>query len=390
MKGRLLRVVWLAAVVWLGPGCIESRCYGDGDCPTGKVCLEETGKCVEAQCSAAEPCPPGYLCKNSFCQQGCLTDGECGDGYKCDNAQCTPYQEGCDCTAAVPFCGTDLNPNSASGGQQVCLEAQGEGGIALFFGSVKCSHCWANFERVEAMRDELRLAGHNVSAQFIHLKTVDADAQVVAEKMGWATSPVIADSDTLNIWETYLADWYHLVIVDRHGCVANHFGPVVPSHFDGDDNPIRQAWIDSLSSECPGPRGEDIGPDLKDVVTQEVTTDVVATPETVELPDVQPADVPMDLPGDLPDYVDDVPPDQSVVEDTVGEEVVPEVVAADILPFEPAEFCQILPGDPIELSSFVPYFLCQDANQASVTFGQPFSPWSMKGKVWLAYFGSCT
>ncbi len=369
-------------------GCIESRCYGDADCPSGKVCLEETGKCLAPECTAAAPCPAGYLCLNSFCDKGCLTDEECGEGFKCVGAFCTPYRESCDCTGAPPFCTEDLNPNSTSAGQQVCSDAPGEGGVALFFGSIKCSHCWSNFERVEQMRDELLAEGYPVTSYFVHLKTVGANSSTVGEKMGWSTSPVVSDNDELAIWDDYLADWYHLVIVDRHGCVAQHFGPVVPSHFDGKDNPIRQAWIDSISSECPGPpTTEDVVPEVIDVTITDVNfQEVVEAIDTVFEDGVDgvldiwqdtPSEIGVDVevPDEISSEVDLSPADTADPDQTV---------------FQPAEFCQIVPTEPIELGDQIPTFLCVDDNSASATYQETFSTEGLKGKVWLAYFGSCT
>ena len=58
--------------------------------------------------------------------------------------------------------------------------------------------------------------------------------------------------------------------------------------------------------------------------------------------------------------------------------------------FQPAEFCQIVPTEPIELGDQIPTFLCVDDNSASATYQETFSTEGLKGKVWLAYFGSCT
>jgi hypothetical protein len=370
-------------------GCIESRCYGDADCPAGRVCLEEGGgKCVEPECTAAAPCPAGYLCVNSFCDKGCLTDEECGEGFRCVGALCTPYQESCDCTGAPPFCAEDLNPNSASAGQEVCSDVPGEGGIALFFGSIKCSHCWSNFKRVEAMRDELLADGYPVDSYFVHLKTVEASSSTVGETMSWASSPVVADNDELAIWDDYLADWYHLVIVDRHGCVAQHFGPVVPSHFDGEDNPIRQAWIDSISSDCPGPpAGGDIVADTVDVTVSDVTSeDVVEAIDTVIFDSVGEV---LDLLSDAPVDVDPEVQEPGEISSEV-ETSMPDGSDSDGSVFQPAEFCQVVPTEPIELGDEVPTFLCVDDNAASATYNGSFSAAGFKGKVWLAYFGSCT
>lgn len=349
------------------PACIESRCYGDGDCALGKVCLEETGKCLVPECSDTKPCLSGYSCVKSSCVE-------------------TPYQEECNCTDAPPFCAVDINPNSSGAGQEVCSDASGEGGLALFFGSVNCPHCWAIFKGVELMRDGLLAAGYPVKSYFAHIKNVEASPTTVGEKMEWATSPVVADTEELAIWDDYLATWYHFVIIDKHGCVVSHFGPVAPEDFDGDDSPIRQAWIDSLSSECPGRSGADIGPDLSDTVSPDVTLQ-----DVVEIVDFLVPDGSADETDALPDLVPELV-DVTDFEGLLGE--VETTSAADTLPetviFEPAEFCQVVPIDPIELGDPLPNFLCVDANPSSPTYEGTFSPDALKGKVWLAYFGSCT
>lgn len=378
----------LVATLLLCSGCVESRCYGDADCPAGQVCLM-TGKCMEPECTAANPCPEGHFCSNAFCQKGCLADAECGDGFKCIGAICTPYRAQCDCTGAPPFCAADLNPNSPGSGQTTCSDDPGEGGVGLFFGSIKCSHCWSSFERVEAMRDELLAEGYPVVSYFVHLRTVNASPETVGEKMPWASSPVVADTDDLAIWDDYLADWYHFVIVDRHGCVARHFGPVVPEDFDGESNAIRQAWIDSLSSECPSvPTGEDIGPDQVDAVALDLTAaDIVEVVDSL-VPDVLEV---MDSPGDAPieevvEPLDVSDPDEVSAAETTSEDT----LLTDGGGFEPAEFCQVVPTDPIAVGEPAPTFLCVDDNPSSASHNGTFSPASLKGKVWLAYFGSCT
>jgi hypothetical protein len=162
----------------------------------------------------------------------------------------------------------------------------------------------------------------------------------------------------------------------------------VPSHFDGEDNPIRQAWIDSLSSECPGPPvGEDVVSDTVEVTASDVTAqDVVEAIDTIISDSV----------GEVLDLLSDAPIDAfSEVEDPgeISSEVetsLPHLSELDGVVFQPAEFCQVVPTEPIELGAEVPSFLCVDDNAASATYKGSFSPEGFKGKVWLAYFGSCT
>jgi len=241
------------------------------------------------------------------------------------------------------------------------------------------------------MRDELLAEGYPVTSYFIHLKTVEANSSTVGESMHWSSSPVVADTDELSIWDDYLATWYHFVIIDRHGCVANHFGPVVPSHFDGEQNVIRQAWIDSLSSECPGlPGGDDIGPELPDTSAPDAfPKDVVEDGDSLIL------DSFLEVMDSISEDTSDLPSVQEEVSDsgdfTSGVDTsLGDIANADGTGVEPAEFCQVVGTDPIELGDQVPDFLCVDSNPESASYKGTFSSDGMKGKVWLAYFGSCT
>ncbi len=241
------------------------------------------------------------------------------------------------------------------------------------------------------MRDGLLADGYPVASYFVHLGTVDATPGTVSEKMPWASSPVVSDTDELAIWDDYLADWYHFVIVDRHGCVARHFGPVVPGDFDGEQNAIRQAWIDSLSSECPSQTaGNDIGPDLLDVSAPDLTVkDVV---EVVDSHSFDAADPEAkDSLGDVPTEELPGPFDLIIPDDISGEEATAgDASNLDGGGFEPAEFCQVVITDPIAVGDPVPAFLCVDDNPTSITYNGTFSAAALKGKIWLAYFGSCT
>jgi hypothetical protein len=380
-------VILLSITFMLGSGgCIESRCYQNADCPQGKVCWQATGVCGKPECWTGSDCPSGFLCDDFLCRAGCLDDAECGDGFRCINAQCVLFQEKCNCPEAPDFCQVDMNPNSPSSGQQVCVSDYKQGGLALFFGSVRCSHCWSNFQAAMKLAGELNADGHPVELAFIHLGTVETDADAVNEKMPWAIDPVLADTEQLAIWDRYLADWYHFIIVDRQGCVHEHFGPVVPENFDlTGPGSIRDSWTTSLTTECnesePFVEGVDDPPG--DIVEQELEV----IPE-------------LDLAPEIPDLLEDLPVEDIPVEDMVTttdgpDDLVPELpedLTSDLNDTsQPAEICQIVTGNtPPEIGDYVPYFSCVDVNSTSALYGESVSPWALQGKIWIAYFGSCT
>jgi len=391
-------LVLLFAVAISPPACIDSKCYRNGDCPGDEVCLKESGRCVDSECGTTADCPTGSYCKNNLCVAGCLSDEQCGTGTRCIEALCIPYSRECDCPAAPPFCADDLNPNSATSGKTLCSSDYEKGGLALFFGSIKCSHCWNNFKAAMKMKAQVEGEGYSPSLFFVHLTTVDASPELVQEKMSWAVDPVIADTEQVAIWERYSADWYHLIFIDQNGCVAGHVGPVVPEHFEkSSGEEIKELWISSFSGECAGSHADGPVDGVEDVVTVELDDVGQETDnafEIHELPDVgsdvELADSADSAGGDVTDVTSETLVDAAELTDGVADEETTPDQVGDAAIFQPAEVCQIVDSEPVEVGQKVPYFLCTNLNEESETVGDAFSPITLKEKVWIAYFGSCS
>ena len=377
-------------------GCIQSRCYQHKDCPAGNVCLTETGKCVVPECTGGQPCSEGYYCQDYFCVKGCLKNTECEAGEKCIEARCMPYSEQCDCLGAPEFCEQDLNPASQTSGQEVCVSHFSEGGLAIFFGSVKCSHCRNIFDEVIGLKTDLAIKGYDPSLMFMQIQDPQIVSDDITSLMGGVKEPVLNDSEALGVWDAYMADWYHLVFVDRFGCKVAHFGPLEAGFTETEVGvEISDAWVQSLTAECTPstaePMADGPGPDLE----------VVEAPEVPDL--VRPRDLleVVEPPPDAANLPDQLGPDQQVepdsdtlgpydVGDTLEETAVPdEMVFEDIVPFQLTDLCQIEESASLEIGDSVPYMLCKDLNPSSPTYEQGFSSWSMKETVWIAYFGSC-
>jgi len=373
-------------------GCIKSRCFQNADCGLGEVCDRQVGTCFKPECLVDVPCPSGSFCEDYRCVAGCAKDEECQEGQKCIDARCLPFREECNCLAATDFCLADRNPNSASYLQKVCVSDHNEVGVALFFGSVGCSHCWHLYGQLREMQQELAGEGFAPSLMFINIKSVDATPDNVAKGMSDVTTPIVQDGEAVGFWDAYLADWYHFVLVDRSGCIAAHYGPLSSVTLDGEEGvAIRAAWKAAMAAECTqtevdadsggdtgGPDGGPDLPDLKDVGAGDVPDsagDEEADPAPADVPDLG------DLPGtELPELVD------GTSEQDGGDETEPQ----DVPPFQLAELCQVVQTEPVALGGWVPFFLCMDRNSNSAGYLDGFSTWSLSEMVWIAYFGACT
>lgn len=251
--GRRFVAFVLVAAFSLG-GCIRSYCFRDEDCGGDLVCREQDGTCVPPECRVDHPdCPRGEVCEERFCVVGCADDDDCDDGRRCIDRRCMTVGAECDCPLAAEFCGTDLNPNSATAGREVCVPDSFEDGVAIFFGSVLCGHCTADFEALRRRRAQLAAEGLDARLMWIQLKSVPVAPARVAERLGpEADEPVIQDTDEAGLWALYGATWYDLVLVDAHGCFQRKFESLDASEIDsavGDE--IVAAWRDAMDEECP-------------------------------------------------------------------------------------------------------------------------------------------
>lgn len=103
----------------VGPECEPPDCKVTG-CPSGKVCVPQTGLCADglpavpdecAACSTAAQCPDGWTCdplaSGKGCLKPCATNDECQTGWSCQVGKCTPDGYRCDkCVTAG--CGEGL------------------------------------------------------------------------------------------------------------------------------------------------------------------------------------------------------------------------------------------------------------------------------------------
>ena len=337
----------------------------------GQVCLTVTGECIVPECTQDVDCPDGELCEVFRCVKGCLNDSDCDKDQKCFEQKCVPRSENCDCPKAPSFCTTDQNPVSSTFGKELCVPSSFENGVALFFGSVLCSHCRTMFGSLSVLASEVGGSTGPAGLVWVHLETVSVVPSDVEKALGTVDESVVFDTDALAVWDRYAADWYHMVIVDRNGCLAGHFGPLSQEQIDGSlRQEIGNAWADAALAECTVPV-----PEMAD--SAEPATDVMEPPEIL----------PAEFPGDeAPEPVTDL----TVGETTETIEIPDAADGKETEEFILAETCQIVMGFPIGTGDPVPHFLCMDVNPSSGQYGQGISDVYLKELIWIAYFGSCT
>lgn len=237
-------------------GCVNSKCFQNADCPEGRICLDD-GTCTVPECQSNSECSEENVCSSNQCVPGCRTDENCETGMLCFNNQCVEQSE-CDCPKAPEFCHPDLNPNSPTFNQTVCLNDSFEQGAALFFGSLGCSHCQVLFEKLVQIQQDLQTEQLHPALVFVQLEDRPVTIEDVGRLMETPSAIVIQDDLESLIWETYQADWYHLVVVDQNGCQAEHLGPL--SAEDENWAEIPQIWLDAMEAECPN-NSEEVEPE---------------------------------------------------------------------------------------------------------------------------------
>ena len=404
---------WLILLALLpASGCIQSVCYRDADCPTGKYCDQASGKCkpkcvtdsdcvqgekcvaskglcVEPQCQTHADCGAGAICVDYQCIPGCAKDADCPDGKRCFESRCVAFSQACNCPLAPEYCVQDINPVSPSFGSSLCLPDSFPHGAALFFGSVGCSHCRALLSELLTMKGTLQTEGLSPQLVFVQLKDYVFNSDEVEGALDGVTVPVLHDTPELGIWQAFGADWYHFIVTDAYGCLVAHYGPLTDQDLEGDlGDEILGVWRDALQAQCtppPEPSPED-------------GLDVV--PEADEAGEEIVEDSGTDAAGDLATEASDVAPTDSAdgFLDTAGPGPDSDTATADagdasdawVDPFELTDVCQVAPGPVPDVGYKLPHFLCKDVNPGTPTFGGPVSDITLKEKVWIAYFGSCT
>jgi len=396
--------VWLALVLVIVTlaGCVKQVCFGDSECPSGKVC-SDTGQCVTPQCTADTQCGEKQVCEKHQCVEGCIDAGQCPDGFMCSSRRCVAVAQGCDCPAVPDLCLEDINPSSSLSGKSLCLREMDGAPLVMFFGSVACPTCHVVFSHLADIHESLLSQGTDSQLVFVNLKSVALGPAAVGSMMPDVSEPVLQDTEESDLWDALGADWYEIVIVDKNGCLAWHSGPLAGTISDADvRDGIRAQWQAAAEAQCNSGR---------DVVTEipDVTGD-----ETAETEDVG-VDAPEDQnPGDLPEIPDALPDqDWNPGDDQWGpdiEELHTDVSGPDLIDlvddggsedlvdsggdstpdFELKETCQIETGSLVSPGQKVPHFLCMDRNPNSPTFQQGYSETQLLGKVWVGYTGGCT
>jgi len=233
-------------------GCVEARCTLDRECPAGEYCETATGVCLVPECVTHDACASGLVCDDHQCVPGCRGDAECGAEQRCLDLRCVDLDATCSCPLAPSFCGPDLNSRSATAGAERCVPDDGRPTV-LVVGSVACSHCHALLSgvlgRVSALADPAPVV-------FVQLRDRPMDEAAVTTYFAPYAVPVIHDSDALDITGRYAADWYHVVLVDAHGCLVDHWGPLAGSDLEGPTGDALVAELTrALSGACPETSG---------------------------------------------------------------------------------------------------------------------------------------
>ena len=246
------------------------------------------------------------------------------------------------------------------------------------------------------MQKELQAEGEDPLVLFMQLEAFDATPEFIEMMMEGSSVPVLQDTAALDLWGKYHSFWpefkswwYHIVIIDASGCLAAHFGPVLDEDLEGPGSAaLKAAWVEALHAECSAY-----------VVEREDGAERV---EVIEEPDI----IEGDGFAEIPDLVED--PGSDLVDLAELDELpadAPEVDLADVPdeadfldlafdeytePFQLQDICQVEEAEALQPGQHVPHFLCKDMNPASEGFGNPVSDLTLKGVVWLAYYGSCT
>ena len=252
MHTRSLEFTLFAIACLLFSACVESKCLRDEDCGSGQVCITATGACINAECTDHDACGDGQICEDSFCVAGCLTTSDCDQGQSCYNNRCAEVQSECGCPTAYAFCGTDINPNSDTSGQEVCVPDSYDSGVALFYGSLKCGICRGIFFTLMDVKTLLEANGEDPQLIFVQSKYSTVDPSGVETYVGSADAAVIQSTYEADIWEAYNAAQYDLTMIDSNSCITEHYVHLTSADLEGElGTEIDEAWRAAMSGDCP-------------------------------------------------------------------------------------------------------------------------------------------
>ncbi len=412
-------LIWLFAVC-ICSACVDSRCYRHPDCPAGRVCESGTGRCVIPACTRDSECSSGTVCESYACVEGCVTDQDCPADHRCTGRRCLLFSESCQCSAAPEFCLPDVNPVSPGSGGTTCFPSSMSGDSVVFvFGSVACAHCRDLYRAVADVAGRFQPLSGGAYPVFVNLTGVVVSEDQIESWFTGVLQPILQDTAQDRVWAQFGADWYHLVLVDRNGCLVQHWGPVDAAALSGElGDSLESLWRTATGAECePAPIQEgspersdgndaiwDVLRDFDVVSSDRHDPEIQSDGSLQDTGSVELVDVPAD-----PDILDDAfraedgsqdwtvadvtNPDQLDLCATDGCVSMPDLPADTGLPpevFTLDSLCQIEQSPPPAVGQPVPHFLCMDRNTASSTYGLGISDWTLRESVWIAYFGGCT
>jgi hypothetical protein len=254
---------------------------------------------------------------------------------------------------------------------------------------------------------------------FVNLTGVVATEGQIESWFPKVLQPILQDTLQDRVWAQFGADWYHLVLIDRNGCLVQHWGPVDAAELSGElGDSLESLWRTATGAECESVPTQEVSPERSDGM--DAIWDILPDSDVVssdrhdpEIPpdglledahSVELVDVPVepDIFGDAfreedgdQDWTiaDSANPDQSDLCATDGCASMPDLLADSGPPpevFTLDSLCQMVQSQPPAVGQPVPHFLCMDRNTASSTYGLGISDWTLRESVWIAYFGGCT
>lgn len=410
-RSSLVNFVMLAMVCCgIATACVDSRCFRHPDCPAGQVCELGTGRCVVPACTIDSECSPGTVCESYSCVEGCLVESDCPPEHQCIGRRCLLFRDNCQCPALPDFCLEDVNPGSPSETTDVCLPASVKGdSVVLVFGSVGCGTCRELFRSVSALAERVVPRSGKAYPIFMNLTGVGFTSSQIESWMPDVQRPILQDTLSAGVWGRLGADWYHLILLDRNGCLVQHWGPVSVAELDQQlGTTLLAQWEEATGAECSVVPLPDVISEVTDLPDVQAFDDVrgeTGEPDgadPVEIMDQKDAPDGQDV---LPDSLDDADtPDAhtqtdlsellaDIADDTTDGDAITDVAEDTALPpeiFALTPVCQMEVSEPPEIGELVPHFLCMDRNESSATTGLGVSDWTLRESVWIAYFGACT